>query len=432
MHAYASDDPVFLAMNKRGQRETHGTLGSFCVNCHAPMAVREGATKDGLNLAQVPRKLKGVNCYFCHSIESVDGSHNNPMRLASDGVMRASISDPFSTGRFHNAAYSSLHDRNRAESATACGACHDIVSPHGAAVERTFHEWQQSAFASPEGKACGQCHMAQSTTPRAVAQVPGAPLRLPHSHAFPAVDVALQPFPDMQRQRDLVQAFLDSALQTALCVEPIGGASRIIVIMDAAAAGHDFPSGSAQDRRSWVELVAYQGSDVVYSSGVVPEGAPISGLADPDLWLLRDCIFDDSGAQVSMFWLAASTEGNALPPQITFAPSDPRFSQTHKIKTYPGSGALPVLPDRITLRARLEPIGFDVLDDLIASGDLDPQLRSAMPTFEVGPTVEWTQAKATSVYTDSATGAPVYCVTRTNLNVVADKFPATVRTRCTP
>ena len=27
MHAYASDDPVFLAMNKRGQRETGGRAG---------------------------------------------------------------------------------------------------------------------------------------------------------------------------------------------------------------------------------------------------------------------------------------------------------------------------------------------------------------------------------------------------------------------
>ena len=48
MHAYASRDPVFLAMNRRGQEETSGALGSFCVNCHAPMAVREGATVDGL------------------------------------------------------------------------------------------------------------------------------------------------------------------------------------------------------------------------------------------------------------------------------------------------------------------------------------------------------------------------------------------------
>src|SRR3954447_6222981 len=39
MHAYASSDPVFLAMNKRGQEEAQ--LGDFCVQCHAPMAVRE-------------------------------------------------------------------------------------------------------------------------------------------------------------------------------------------------------------------------------------------------------------------------------------------------------------------------------------------------------------------------------------------------------
>ena len=34
----AMDDPVFIAMNKKGQRETNGALGTFCVNCHAPMA----------------------------------------------------------------------------------------------------------------------------------------------------------------------------------------------------------------------------------------------------------------------------------------------------------------------------------------------------------------------------------------------------------
>ena len=29
MHAYASDDPLFVAMNRRGQRETGGALGTF-------------------------------------------------------------------------------------------------------------------------------------------------------------------------------------------------------------------------------------------------------------------------------------------------------------------------------------------------------------------------------------------------------------------
>src|ERR1041385_4953023 len=63
MHAYASRDPVFLAMNRRGQEETNGGLGSFCVGCHAPLALREGATSDGLNLDEVPQHLQGVTCY---------------------------------------------------------------------------------------------------------------------------------------------------------------------------------------------------------------------------------------------------------------------------------------------------------------------------------------------------------------------------------
>src|SRR5262245_921060 len=56
MHAYAAKDPVFLAMNARGQEETKGALGTFCVNCHAPMAVREKLTTDGTNLSQLPEE----------------------------------------------------------------------------------------------------------------------------------------------------------------------------------------------------------------------------------------------------------------------------------------------------------------------------------------------------------------------------------------
>ena len=67
MHAYAAEDPVFRAMNQRGQRETGGALGDFCVKCHAPMAVarrpdhrrpqpRHGAAEDeGRHLLLLPR-----------------------------------------------------------------------------------------------------------------------------------------------------------------------------------------------------------------------------------------------------------------------------------------------------------------------------------------------------------------------------------------
>src|SRR4051812_32874881 len=75
MHAYSSRDPVFLAMNSRGNAETGGALGNFCVKCHAPMAVLEGQTTDGSNLDTLPNAMQGVSCYFCHSTVRVAGTH---------------------------------------------------------------------------------------------------------------------------------------------------------------------------------------------------------------------------------------------------------------------------------------------------------------------------------------------------------------------
>ncbi len=275
--------------------------------------------------------------------------------------------------------------------------------------------------------------MPQSTSDVPAASVPGAPLRRTHGHTFAAVDTAITPFPDVQRQRDQVQALLDSTMQSAICVEPFGGGSQVSVIIDNAAAGHAFPSGSAQDRRLWLELIAYQNGTVVYHSGDLADTDSVTASTDPDLWLMRDCMFDASGAQVHMFWEAASFGTNALPALTTFNPSDPNFYQTHKTRFFPANGAAIVpAPDRITLRVRLRAMGLDVLDNLIASGDLDPQFRTAMPTFTVGGTLEWTKAAATRTYVDRNTNALVFCATNSNLNVQADKFPAPTRTRCAP
>ena len=109
MHAYAGEDPVFRAMNARGQRETEGALGDFCVRCHAPLAVEMGLTRDGLNLDEVPAHLRGVTCLFCHSVTRADGDANNPLVRADDGVMRGGLADPVPTTA-HGSVRSSLHD----------------------------------------------------------------------------------------------------------------------------------------------------------------------------------------------------------------------------------------------------------------------------------------------------------------------------------
>jgi hypothetical protein len=442
MHAAASTDPVFVAMNARGQRETNGQLGAFCVQCHAPMAVRDGLTTDGLNLATLPAKYQGVTCFFCHTVSSVQGSHNAALGLAGDSVMRAEIADPIPNVA-HASSYSTLHDAHDVASAAMCGACHDVVVPEtDAGIERTYYEWAHSAFDGSGGATCISCHMTPTAEPVAIANVPGAPARISRAHDFPAVDVPVdQASPDASAQQARVQQALGSGtIQGALCVTAPAPGGSVRVILDAVGVGHKWPSGAAQDRRAWVEVIAYKGGAAIYQSGVVPDGTPVTAVqGDPDLWLLRDCMSDAQGHLVDQFWQAASSEGNELPALATFSASDPRFYQTHIVQRFPRNGSkLAQMPDRVTLRLRLQPIGIDVLQDLVDSGDLDGGVVAAMPTFDVpleGPTmpalVEWTSAAASLTYA-ADDGTLATCVATPGFNVSATLTLATNHTTCSP
>ena len=295
MHAYAAEDPVFLAMNRRGQEETDGALGSLCVNCHAPLAVRTGLTTDGLNLADVPAELRGVTCYFCHNVESVEGTHNNPLRLSDDVTMRGRIENPVENG-VHRSEYSAFLAGDQPESASMCGSCHDIVVPsppapvEPVALERTFTEWKRSVFApenapSPSSMStCSSCHLPTVTTEPIA---PSGPKRARHSHHMASVNGPLTPFPatgNAARDAELAaeqaerrRQILDPTVRVEICVQRLSDTeSAIHVTLDNANAGHNFPSGASQDRRAWTEVVAYQGDAIIYQSGVVPDGEAVS------------------------------------------------------------------------------------------------------------------------------------------------------------
>jgi hypothetical protein len=380
MHAYAADDPVFVAMNRRGQRETGGALGDFCVQCHAPMAVREAATYDGLNLDELGKELKGVTCFFCHTTDAVLGDHNNPLHLSADLALRGALADGIENSA-HEQRYSALHDRSRPESARLCGACHDVVTEAGVRLERTFAEWQASFFAREHehgGLACGNCHM--PGTAAAIANVSGTPVRTYHEHAFPGLDVAVTEWPQKEAQLAAIARDLEPAILTRLCFNPSSG-GKIQVTLDNIGAGHALPSGAAQDRRMWVELKVERGGTTVLSSGVLAPGKSPSELAATDslLWQLRDFARRDDDSEAHMFWEVASVENSLLTPLVTTDPSDPRFVHA-TTREYPLVGGR---PERIEMVVHVQPIGLDLIDDLIATGDLDAKVRTVAPTFTI-------------------------------------------------
>jgi hypothetical protein len=422
MHAYAAKDPVFVAMNRRGQRETNGALGSFCVNCHAPLAVREAeragtVVDDWSNFNELPYADQGVGCYFCHNISSVEGTHNAQLSLANDVTMRGRFRDPVQNSA-HASAASPFLSGVQPESAAACGSCHDIVLPSPPAppaekpveLERTFREWQSSVFApehalTPSSMAtCAACHM-RGGPPRVIADVPGLalPARTPHAHTFPAVDMAFPSVPSTpdpaesqalrEEQRQQIQELLDNTLLIEICVElaPLN-LSAVYLTIDNANAGHNWPSGASQDRRAWVEVTAYRKGQVLYTNAVPGDREPAAD--HKDAWIFRDRIFNGD-REVHMFWEATRVQEPAGTIGVQLSRSDPRwFNAAHASQRFPVDGTKYFtkppgddsgVPDRVTVKVRIRAMGEDVLSDLVQSGDLDPNLVSEIPTFDLLP-----------------------------------------------
>jgi hypothetical protein len=176
-----------------------------------------------------------------------------------------------------------------------------------------------------------------------------------------------------------------------LCVDP-SGTGQMTVTLDNIGMGHNFPSGATQDRRVWLELIAYDARDqVLYSSGVVDDQTPVveAEAADDRLILLRDKTFDRDGNVAHMFWDVATYESNTIPGVITNdrwnpdGTENPDFNKPLRTVSYLGPVGL--VPDTVTLRVLVRPMGLEVIDELIATAGLDPSIRDRLPTFDIVP-----------------------------------------------
>lgn len=370
MHAYAAKDPMFLAMNARGQKETDGQLGNFCVRCHAPMAVIDKRTTNGENLAELGSEYQGVTCYFCHNIESVSEVHdnplglpaNNPMELAHDTTMRGGLADA-QRPPAHGVAYSSMHDGDDPASSGLCGPCHDIVTDNSVHLERTFLEWQGGV--QSKDTSCIGCHMDSYTGIVADTDTVQVDLRPAgvHRHLMPGVDTALTDFPGKDVQLKAIACALRNAVTLTLTMRP----DRSAEVWLETDVGHHWPTGAAQDRRAWLEVHAYDRNGAeVFSVGQIADDQPLpSRETAPNLVQMRDWIYDADGNEAHMFWDVAPSE--AHPTGI-----ESNTLVTRKPNGVPHTKEIPfnfpAATARVTAQVRIRAIGHDVIDNLVESG----------------------------------------------------------------
>lgn len=148
MHRYSYEDPIFQVAYAQAYTETSGKAARTCLRCHAPVAYMRG----DLSVSD-PKHRQGVQCDFCHGIESVDLSRpESPFVLRHGSAKAGPHADP---------AQADGHDtwhQPLLKSALLCAGCHEYVVGDDIHIMSTWSEWKESSYAEA-GTTCQHCHM---------------------------------------------------------------------------------------------------------------------------------------------------------------------------------------------------------------------------------------------------------------------------------
>ena len=145
----------------------------------------------------------------------------------------------------------------------------------------------------------------------------------------------------------------------------------------------------------WVEVVAYDARDeVIFESGHIADDETAEKAAgedgfDPQLALFRDWMYDADGEPTHDFWEAAPSEAHPLGFESLTLPFTIDAGVRHTLTARYTVARFAEIA-RMTVRLRIRPMGFDVLRDLVDSGDLEEKFLKEVPTFTLhGAAVEW-------------------------------------------
>ncbi len=185
-HAYAAVSPMFNKFEQKLNDLSQGTVGYFCMRCHAPVATSLCATRDEplWNLPEAARE--GITCVACHRVQYAYGKSNGERRIepgdifapvfggiGGDGVadtiahkeqfkVKTAPNEPGPGQNIHIAGVY-FQPLTRSE---FCTPCHQVAVYPGIKLEVVWEQYRASP-ACKKGIQCQDCHMGR---------VPGLPL----------------------------------------------------------------------------------------------------------------------------------------------------------------------------------------------------------------------------------------------------------------
>jgi hypothetical protein len=185
-HAYAAVSPMFNKFEQRLNDLSQGTVGYFCLRCHAPVATSLCATRD-TPLWKLPEAAReGITCVACHRVQYAYGKSNGERRIETgdifapvfggiggDGVANTIAhkeqfkvkTDAADKGPGQNIHVTGIYFQPLTRS-EFCTPCHQVAVHPGIKLEVVWEQYRASP-ACKKGIQCQDCHMGR---------VPGLPL----------------------------------------------------------------------------------------------------------------------------------------------------------------------------------------------------------------------------------------------------------------
>ena len=184
-HAYANVSPTFHKFEQKLNDLSQGTVGYFCLRCHAPIATAMCVSREVpvWDLPEVARE--GVTCLACHRVQYMYGKSNGERRIepgpihapvfggiGGDGVAAAIArkaelklkTSPDEKGAGQDIHVTGIYFEQLTYS-EFCASCHQVAVHPGIKLEVVWEQYRASP-ACKKGIQCQDCHMGR---------VPGLP-----------------------------------------------------------------------------------------------------------------------------------------------------------------------------------------------------------------------------------------------------------------
>ncbi|MFN9540215.1 MAG: multiheme c-type cytochrome [Planctomycetota bacterium] len=177
-HAYASISPMFHAFENKINMLSQGTIGYFCLRCHAPVATTMGLRRDQAIWDGPAVFREGVTCVACHRVKTPYTKANGERRIepgdlsapvygSGDGrgveqVLNQADSykvkwDPRDPKPGQVIHLQAIQFEELKES-SFCMSCHQVAVQPGIKLEVVWDQYRASP-ACREGISCQDCHM---------------------------------------------------------------------------------------------------------------------------------------------------------------------------------------------------------------------------------------------------------------------------------